>query len=204
MGTPVFGAALYPWTGPECSIAKGGLVSGHIVEAEKRTKPQKGGSGEATLDVLFDKADCNGGHSVPIHLLLFAVAAPPSDDAMMMYEDPALYGNAVNASTAGGSGKVRSQRIQTDMNDRQDPGVITGAVHAGQVTGVNHVEMEVGSGQNGSSRLHSAKVDFRIDPGATLVLVAPFKAGEHRRCGRSCDNGNATTCYHASALTGCG
>jgi hypothetical protein len=176
IGTPVFGSALAAWDGPQCAVAKGGVVAGHIAEAERKTKPQRGGVGEAQLSILFDKADCNGEHAVPIHLLLYAVVVPAPQAEMMMYEDPQLYGNLVNHSTAGRSnGKSSTERIQTDVSDKTEAGLYSGAIHAGQVLGEKQIALKVGAGPEGSSRLHSAKNDFRIGAGATLLLVIPLQ-----------------------------
>ncbi|HEY0263564.1 MAG TPA: hypothetical protein VGC07_03490 [Granulicella sp.] len=172
-GAPVFAAALSAWQGAGCSLDKGGVVSGHVVEAAQK----KGRTTEARLMVLFDKADCNGGHGVPVQLLLYAVAAP-LEQPSMMYEDPALYGDVFNHSTASarstGPSRPITERITTDVREGTARGALTGPMRAGQVVGGNHVEMEVGSGPEGASLLHSVKDNFRIETGATLVLVVPL------------------------------
>jgi hypothetical protein len=175
-GSPVIAATLSDWAGPGCSLAKGGVISGHIVDA----KPHKGRAPESRLAVLFDRADCSGEHSVPVHLLLYAVFEQVAESSMMMYEDPAEYGSVFNHSTASSGlssgGKSSSERIATDVaTTTKERGVVGGTIHAGQVTGRDHIEMEVGTGPDGSSPLHLPRRDFRIEAGSTLVLVAPLQ-----------------------------
>ncbi len=71
-GALVVAKATQGWVGPGCTLSRGAIVSGHVVDVQLDSQAKT-----TRLGLLFDHADCNGKAAVAYPLQLFAVIAPP-------------------------------------------------------------------------------------------------------------------------------
>ncbi len=132
------------WSGTGCVLRAGGIVRGHVVRVERRSKQVK----SSEVELRFDAADCNGQPEVPFRLRLVALVEPAggtySPGGSGTSEAPPL-ADAVGLSSGGG---VRSASAASAINDagtvvaRNLPSRIT----PGQVIGIGTDDAADGGG----------------------------------------------------------
>ena len=71
-GSEIVASVEKTWRGPDCLLKAGATVYGHIVAVDRLAKGQP-----TRLNVLFDRADCNGNRQSPFGLQLAALNLPP-------------------------------------------------------------------------------------------------------------------------------
>ena len=179
-GTPVSAVALVEWHGPDCLLKVGRALSGHVLKAQPFQESQK----EASLTVLFNRADCNDGKSVPVSLVLFAVISNSvaTRDAPLQYDSTGLlkapgpkdgvtplvglvstpYGRSTGASAQGA----------INFSPIPPQPALPDSIKAGDVFGFGKLKLSPGTGPAGASIVHVAKHDFIIPARTQLVLVS--------------------------------
>ncbi len=156
------------WSGTGCVLRAGGIVRGHVVRVERRSKQVK----SSEVELRFDAADCNGQPEVPFRLRLVALVEPAggtfSPGGSGTSEAPPL-ADAVGLSSGGG---VRSASAASAINDagtvvaRNLPSRIT----PGQVIGIGRTTLRMG--EEGSTAIVAAGHDVRLERGTSLILTA--------------------------------
>jgi len=175
-GTPVLAKTRLDWQSPTCLIRTGALVSGRIVDFERRSKQNKGSS----LSVLFDSANCDG-HVTPVGLTLVGLIVKPHVDE----ESPLLDNDFVTASgpiqTIPGSPQY-SPQARLAYRDVRSLGIggynANGPSHIapGAVIGLRKVTLSVGTGPEGSSVLTAVKGNILLEPETTQLVLMPSAA----------------------------
>ena len=178
-GTLVSAVALLDWHGPDCLLKSGSALSGHVVKAQ----PFRAGQKEASLVILFDKADCNKGANSPVSLVLFAVVSRSDDPTYR----PLEYSAAGVLNTIGphdgttplvglvstptgittrfsAQSAINFSSASTQMRPR--------SVKAGQVFGFGKLKLSPGTSSFGASLLHMQQRDFTVPAGTQIVLVS--------------------------------
>ena len=174
-GTPVLAKTRLDWQGPTCLLRTGALVSGRIVDFERRSKQNKGSS----LTVLFDSADCDG-HHTPVGLTLVGLIVRPHMDE----ERPPLDSGFVNASPVqmipGSPNNLQQARFayidasnaRIAEHNANGPSQIA----PGAVIGLRKVTLSVGTGPEGSSVLTAIKGNISLERETTQLVLMPSAA----------------------------
>jgi hypothetical protein len=178
-GAPVLAKSRLNWNGPACSLRVGSVVSGHVVDVEKRSKQNKGSS----LTILFDHADCDG-HLTPTALTLYAlIATPKVDEGIPLVDSAGVFGQKSMGPPMSSPGIGKGNNMSTapqhlgvkdnmtmkggGTSDPNNPSYIA----SGQVIGLNKVTLSVGTGPEGSSILTAEKGNIRLEGATQLVLM---------------------------------
>ena len=174
-GTPVLAKTRLDWQSSTCRLRTGALVSGRIVDFERRSKQNKGSS----LTVLFDGADCDG-HHTPVGLTLVGLIVTPHIDE----ERPPLDNGFVNASplqTIPGSPNnlqqarfayIDASSVRIGEHNANGPSHIA----PGAVIGLRKVILSVGTGPEGSSVLTAVKGNILLERETTQLVLMPSAA----------------------------
>jgi hypothetical protein len=174
-GTPVLAKTRLDWQSPTCLLRTGALVSGRIVDFERRSKQNKGSS----LTILFDRANCDG-HLTPVGLTLVGLIVTPQMDE----ERPLLDSGFVNGSAVqtipGHPNNIPQARLAygNAMSARIGEYNANGPSHIapGAVIGLSKVTLSVGTGPEGSSVLTAVKGNILLERETTQLVLMPSAA----------------------------
>ena len=175
-GTPVLAKTRLDWQGPTCLLRTGALVSGRIVDFERRSKQNKGSS----LTILFDHANCDG-HSTPVDFTLVGLIVTPWRDEERPYLDSGFVNGSAVQTIPGHSNNMPQSRLDLsgammarigEYGAAKGPGQIA----AGSVIGLNKVTLSVGTGPGGSSVLTAVKGNILLERQTTQLVLMPSAA----------------------------
>ena len=169
----------------EVIVPKDTKVTGHVTEAQARSKEQK----ESQVVITFDHASLKSG-DVALPMSIQAVIAPPSNNANNSPSTggestgaPAAGGGTANPSMGGGrtgsagnSGQAQPSGGQpnapTTSTDAQQQGStrpqITGSTQG--VVGISNLKLEAGQNATQGSVLSSEKNNVKVESGTMLLL----------------------------------
>jgi hypothetical protein len=175
VGDPVFARVETAWKNPACTLRKGAIVKGRVVSQKSHSKADK----SSEIALLFENGQCGGRDMKVLPLTLVAVVAPDPTQGNSLFENqqsPPLsdaVGLGLNGDTAAITGNgmrsitAAAQTVFFEPQTYKPPK----AVLPGQVVGIAHVKLSVGSGPEGSSILSASGRNVRLDSGSQLVLV---------------------------------
>jgi hypothetical protein len=174
-GTPVLAKTRLDWQSPTCLLRTGALVSGRIVDFERRSKQNKGSS----LTILFDRANCDG-HLSPVGLTLVGlIVAPQMDEERPLLDSGFVNGSAVQ-TIPGIPNNVPQARLaySNAMSARIGEYNANGPSHIapGAVIGLSKVTLSVGTGPEGSSVLTAIKGNILLERETTQLVLMPSAA----------------------------
>ncbi len=172
VGDPILAKLALAWKTPACDLREGAIIQGRVVTRRAHSKTEK----ISEISVIFDSGQCGGRDMKPLSLTVAAVVAP----------DPARYSDFSHTeelqplSSAVGvtlNGNARSI-TESSATIYYEPRHINtpSAVMPGQVVGIPHLALSVGSGMDGASILSSTGHDVQLGPGTRFVLVPNLKA----------------------------
>jgi len=165
----------------ELLVPKDTKVTGHVTEAQARSKDQK----ESQLGIAFDHATLKSG-DVSLPMSIQAVIAPPSNDANSSGagSEPAPAGtNATSPMGNGRNGSAgsaaqpqpsgSSNAAQPTSSEAQQQGgnaqpQITGNTQG--VIGISNLKLEAGQSATQGSVLSSEKNNVKVESGTMLLL----------------------------------
>ncbi len=169
---PVFASAIDDWKGANCKIEAGATITGHVVDVASKDKGQP----EASLTLLFDKADCSGKRNASLPLMLYAIIDPLSDAGCVQEYTAETFGSAGSQAviprvdSANNEAMARSSVFAYSLNSGTRTS-LPSELKPGQVIGIHNLSLSAGTGPGGASSLHSAKQDFRLSCKTRLILV---------------------------------
>jgi hypothetical protein len=169
----------------EVIVPKDTKVTGHVTEAQARSKEQK----ESQVGIAFDHASLKSG-DVTLPMSIQAVIAPPTNNA----NDSSGSGNEPGAgpagggatttspmgagrTSAGGSGQTQPAGASPNASPTtnagsQQPGnarpQITGSTQG--VIGISNLKLEAGQSATQGSVLSSEKNNVKVESGTMLLL----------------------------------
>lgn len=170
----------------EVIVPKDTKVTGHVTEAQARSKEQK----ESHMSIAFDHATLKSG-DVNLPMSIQAVIAPPSNDANNSGgggggaepSAPATGGSTASSSMGGGRSSSAGSAGQaqpstpapgagTTASDTQQQGSarpqITGNTQG--VIGISNLKLETGQNVSQGSMLTSDKNNVKVESGTMLLL----------------------------------
>jgi hypothetical protein len=174
-GTPVLAKTRLDWQSPTCLLRTGALVSGRIVDFERRSKQNKGSS----LTILFDRANCDG-HLSPVSLTLVGlIVAPQMDEERPLLDSGFVNGSAIQ-TIPGFPNNIPQARLaySNAMSARIGEYNANGPSHIapGAVIGLSKVTLSVGTGPEGSSVLTAIKGNILLERETTQLVLMPNAA----------------------------
>jgi hypothetical protein len=167
----------------EVIVPKDTKVTGHVTEAQARSKEQK----ESQIGIAFDHATLKTG-DVNLPMSIQAVIAPPSNDANNGSsgggESPSPAGTGTTATSPMGNGRSGSagtagqtqpsssapnaaQPTNTEAQGGARP-QITGNTQG--VIGISNLKLEAGQNATQGSVLSSEKNNVKVESGTMLLL----------------------------------
>jgi hypothetical protein len=165
----------------EVIVPKDTQVTGHVTEAQARSKDQK----ESQIGIAFDHASLKTG-DVSLPMSIQAVIAPPSSDANNSGggESPSPAGTGTTASSPMGNGRTgnsgtagqappsgsapnAAQPTNTEAQGGARP-QITGNTQG--VIGISNLKLEAGQNATQGSVLSSEKNNVKVESGTMLLL----------------------------------
>jgi hypothetical protein len=171
VGDPVFAKTTIKWQGQQCDLKPGAILEGRIVAIHGRTKTAK----ISQIALLFESGQCSGRNLKPFPLTLAALlAADPERDANMYEYQPLSDAVGIGIGGGGSTGRGNSRSVTASATTiYNSPSRYKGptAVMPGQVVGIKGVNLEVGSGPEGSSVVFTSGRNLRLESGFQLVLV---------------------------------
>ena len=169
----------------EVIVPKDTKVTGHVTEAQARTKDQK----ESQVAIAFDHATLKTG-DVNLPMSIQAVIAPPSNDASSNSGggsgggEPAAAGTTATSPMGNGrnsnsgstaqpqySGSPNAQGTSTEAQQQGAGGTrpnITGNTQG--VIGISNLKLEAGQSATQGSVLSSEKNNVKVESGTMLLL----------------------------------
>lgn len=166
----------------EVIVPKDTKVTGHVTEAQARSKEQK----ESQLGIAFDHAVLKSG-DVNLPMSIQAVIAPPTNNANAGGGDPGAPAGGGGAATSpmggGRSGSMGSagqtqpsspapNSVPTTGTDTQQKGnarpPINGSTQG--VVGISNLKLEAGQNAAQGSVLSSEKNNVKVESGTMLLL----------------------------------
>ncbi len=169
-GALVLAKATQGWVAPGCTLTRGSMVSGHVVDVhlDGQTKTTR-------LQLLFDRADCNGKAGVAYPLRLFAVIAPPEQP----YDRSASEQSGLFSGVERHEAPAASQRgmtTLTEMLNGAPKGTEGGASQAPKVLSLNGVYglggMTLQQDADLAATLTVQQKNLRLGLRTTLVLIS--------------------------------
>jgi hypothetical protein len=180
-GTRVLAQVVEDWKYADCHLRPGAMIQGHVVQFSLRTKTVK----DSSIQVLFDKADCNNHPSSEFNLTLIALIGsygdpPPAGESGMALGPPLAdapgLSIGVNSAPAGhadasmrgaSTASAVNEYTQTVHKTRNLPSQIL----PGQVIDVPHTSLKIAAGIDGTTIITALNHDARIEPRSTLIMI---------------------------------
>jgi hypothetical protein len=152
------------WADPECTLAAGAMLYGHVTSASGK------GSGKPELSLVFDHADCDGHEKKPLTLRIIGVVAAP---------DAYVGLHSVLPSEVAGARDISVMAANTaTFDDNLNPGGPPNTIRPGITAGMPKMKLEPLGGPECSARFTSSEQNVRIGAGAQLLLTrqSPYMA----------------------------
>lgn len=169
VGDAVFATVQLGWKDASCELRPGTILQGRVVFEKSYSKTSK----TSEVGILFDQGQCGGTAMKPLALTVAAIVAAEYSRDPTLEENQSL-SDAVGVTLQGNSRSL-SQAAGTVNNEAGRTSSLLvrppKEVKTGQVVGISHLKLLVGTGPEGSSILSSTRRDLRLDAGTQLVLV---------------------------------
>lgn len=174
-GTPIFAKTTSVWKNNRCELRKGAIIEGRVVLQKARSKADK----TSEIAIVFESGQCGGKAMKPLPLTLAAVVASDPTQSTSLFdnqESPPLadaVGLGLNGDSVAATGNgmrsvtAAAQTMYYEPTHYKAPR----AVMPGEVVGISHVKLGVGTGPQGSSVLSSEHQNVRLESGSQFVLV---------------------------------
>jgi hypothetical protein len=176
VGDPVLARVDIAWKTADCTLRKGAILKGRVVQESTRSKSIK----NSEIALLFESGQCSGRDMKSLPLTVAAVVAANPAWGSTLYENeqsPPLseaIGLGLNGGTAGnysGSGMRKVSTAASTVLAEPPHTKQPKTVMPGQVIGLGGIKLSVGTGPEGSSVLTASKRNVRLEAGSQLVLV---------------------------------
>lgn len=158
-GKQVYVKLVNEWVDPECTLAQGSLLYGHVISSGSA---QTG----SELSLVFDEGDCEGHAKKKISLRIISVIAAP-DQYVGLH-------SVLPTEVSGGARdiSVAAQGMGSFMQDENlNPGGPPHTVHPGFVAGIPKLKLEPQGGVACSDRLTTTDRSVRLGAGAELLFA---------------------------------
>jgi hypothetical protein len=187
-GDPILAKVDVAWKSPDCTLSKGSILKGRIVDQTEHSKTSK----SSEIALIFESGDCGGHVMKPFPLTVSAMLAPDHSQGSDLYEGQqsqplsSAIGSTIGGGSSAGAG-FGAFGASTGGNLRSVTGAAAAAyvephrykppkaVMPGQVIGMGSMKLSVGSGPEGSSVLSQTKHNVRLEAGSQFVLLPSLK-----------------------------
>ncbi len=175
IGDSVLARVQMGWKGSSCELRPGDIVQGRIVFRRPYSKTEK----ISEVAVLFENGQCGGPAMKPLPLTIAAIVSADlgGDPTLEQGQERQALSDAVDLTLNGGTRSV-THAAETVYNEPSRTVYVTPRRAAppkklkpGQVIGISHLRLTVGTGPEGSSILSSTGRELRLDAGTQFVLV---------------------------------
>jgi hypothetical protein len=175
IGDSVLARVQMGWKNSSCELRPGDIVQGRIILRRPYSKTEK----ISEVAVLFDNGQCGGPAMKPLPLKIVAIVSADlgGDPTLEQGQERQALSDAVGLTLNGGTRSV-TQAAETVTNEPSRTAYVNRKRAAapkklkpGQVVGISHLRLTVGTGPEGSSILSSAGRELRLDAGTQFVLV---------------------------------
>ncbi len=175
IGDSVLARVQMGWKGSSCELRPGDIVQGRIVFRRPYSKTEK----ISEVAVLFENGQCGGPAMKPLPLTIAAIVSADlgGDPTLEQGQERQALSDAVGLTLNGGTRSV-THAAETVYNEPSRTVYVTPRRAAppkklkpGQVIGISHLRLTVGTGPEGSSILSSTGRELRLDAGTQFVLV---------------------------------
>jgi hypothetical protein len=169
IGDSVLARVQMGWKGSSCELRPGDIVQGRIVLRRPYSKTEK----ISEVAVLFENGQCGGPAMKPLALTIAAIVSADvrgGGPALGQGQDRQALSDAVGLTLNGGARSL-SQAAETVYHEPSRTDVTPRKLKPGQVIGISHLRLTVGTGPEGSSILSATGRELRLDAGTQFVLV---------------------------------
>jgi hypothetical protein len=170
-GKSVLARVTLDWNGPDCTLRSGAILQATVEDVETRKV-----RGESRLALSFTDAQCDGKELKPMNLLLAAVAEPPEDWTQVPHTEfrapvMALDAGGHEVAGYGGTGISGFDVTQMELAGITHHFPMSRDIQPGDVVNIKGIKLDLGTGPNRSSVLHSTKREIALDEYTQILLV---------------------------------
>ncbi len=171
VGDSVLARVQVGWKGSSCELRPGDIVQGRIVFRRPYSKTEK----ISEVAVLFENGQCGGPAMKPLPLTIAAIVSADlgGGPTVGQRQEPQALSDAVGLTLNGGTRSL-TQAAETVYNEPSRTSrraALPKKLKPGQVIGISHLRLTVGTGPEGGSILSSTGRELRLDAGTQFVLV---------------------------------
>jgi hypothetical protein len=156
VGQPIQVKVLREWRAPNCALAKGTALYGHVLAATASKSP-----GGSELAVVFDHGDCSGRPKQQLSLRIVGVVGRDTYEAVHNAMPTEVHGGARSISST-----ASSMGAQAD-EDTNGPKL----VRTGEVVGIPHLKLIPEGGPQCSAMLTSEQPSVRLGTEMKFILT---------------------------------
>jgi len=149
------------------------MIEGRVVTVTPPTKTVKG----SELSIVFTRAQCGELKMGDFGFLLAAVSAPPESYDLGVLTAPMQMPTSARSGTTSGQTALqnfKSMQFESSFNLRLNMGTQTTPIpqmQMGDVVGIKHLKLSVGTGPANSSVLSSKDHDVALETHSVMLLV---------------------------------
>ncbi len=172
-GQAVYARVLADWHGTDCFLRSGATIEARVVSVVPHTRTAKG----SELSLAFTRAQCGELKMSEFGLMLSALASPPQNYDLGVLTAPTPMGTSSQGASASGQAalqNVKSMQFASSFNQKLNMGSLAPPLpqmQMGEVVGIKHVKLSVGTGPESSSVLTSEDRDLSLETHTVLLLV---------------------------------